>query len=302
LANGNLLAATWSGGGPDGFSAKGGRIQEIDWDGNVVWEHRDDFQHHDFRRLANGNTVYLGWEQLPDEAALRVRGGQSGSEHEDGIWGDYVREVDPAGETVWEWHCHQHMELEKYPLPPASNRQEFAHANTIAPLADGNLLICFRLIDLLAVIDRQSGKITWERQEIDWGGPHDAQELDNGNMMVFANRGLHAGQRGSRVVEFGRNGGETKWEYRGNPTHTFDSPFISGCQRLESGNTLICEGQWGRIFEVTPEGEVVWEYVSPYFADITSVGSEGDVNLIFRAYRYAPDSPEIAGRLDGKLS
>jgi hypothetical protein len=29
-------------------------------------------------------------------------------------------------------------------------------------------------------------------------------------------------------------------------------------------NTLICEGQWGRIFEVTPDKESVWEYVSPF--------------------------------------
>lgn len=301
LPNGNLFAATWLGGGPNGFFAKGGRLQEIDWHGKVVWEYHDEFQHHDFRRLKNGNTVYLGWKLLPNEAAACIKGGQPGSEHKDGIWGDYVREIDSTGETVWEWHCHEHMKLDNYPLQPETNRQEFAHANTIAPLTDGNFLICFRLIDLIAVINRQSGKITWERFECDWGGPHDLQELDNGNMMVFANRGLHAGPRGSSVIEFDRHTGKTLWEYKGNPTHTFDSPFISGCQRLESGNTLICEGQWGRLFEVTLEGDVVWEYVSPYSVNVSRAADEaaveGDVNFIFRAYRYQADGPEIRSRL-----
>lgn len=45
----------------------------------------------------------------------------------------------------------------------------------------------------------------------------------------------------------------------------FYSPFISGMQRLPNGNTMITEGSHGRIFEVTPEHELVWEYVCPYW-------------------------------------
>ena len=44
------------------------------------------------------------------------------------------------------------------------------------------------------------------------------------------------------------------------------SHYISAAQRLPNGNTLITEGADGRIFEVTPQHELVWEYVSPYFA------------------------------------
>ena len=72
--------------------------------------------------------------------------------------------------------------------------------------------------------------------------------------------------------------------------------FISGCQRQPNGNTLICEGMWGRLFEVTPDGEIVWEYVSPYVVDYEHPAFEG-MNAIFRCYRYAADSPQIAGRL-----
>ena len=76
---------------------------------------------------------------------------------------------------------------------------------------------------------------------------------------------------------------------------SFNSPHISGVQRLSSGNTLICEGLWGRIFEVTPDGRIVWEYVSPYKGWISRGGGTG--NWVFRALRYAADSSHISGRL-----
>jgi hypothetical protein len=44
----------------------------------------------------------------------------------------------------------------------------------------------------------------------------------------------------------------------------FYSPHIGGVQRLAGGNTLICEGAHGNVFEVTPDGEIVWDYVNPH--------------------------------------
>ena len=94
------------------------------------------------------------------------------------------------------------------------------------------------------------------------------------------------------------NVGEYVWVYKGKPSNTFNSCHISGCQRLASGNTLICEGICGRIFEVTPQGDIVWNFVSPYFASDDLKGPGAGQNMVFRALRYAADSPEIAGRLN----
>jgi hypothetical protein len=57
---------------------------------------------------------------------------------------------------------------------------------------------------------------------------------------------------------------------------------------LPNGNTLIDEGWFGRFFEVTPEGEAVWEYVNPYFGPRTGpiFGAGPQTNHVFRAYRY----------------
>ncbi|MDP6173170.1 MAG: aryl-sulfate sulfotransferase, partial [Rhodospirillales bacterium] len=237
LPNGNLMVACRAKGGEVNM-ARGGVMMEMDWNGKVLWQYVDPYQHHDFRRTDDGGLLYIAWQLLPDDIAARVQGGRAGSEHDWGIWGDCIRHVDKAGELVWEWRGWEHMEIEKYPLAPDDNRHEYAHPNTIFPLADGNALICFRHIDLIAIVDRATGEFTWQRHEPDWGGPHDVQVLGSGNMMIFANRRGRM-PAGSKVVEFDQMSGETIWEYQANPSHTFDSHFISGCQRLWNGNTLI---------------------------------------------------------------
>ena len=125
-----------------------------------------------------------------------------------------------------------------------------------------------------------------------------------GNVMVF-NNGLPY----SEVIEFDPTTGKKVWEYSGQalgygPTHSlshyFFSATISSAQRLPNGNTLICEGDGGRIFEVTPELETVWEYVTPYmwYGMVSGFVAEElqradkkarPTNSVYRAYRYPYD-------------
>ncbi len=295
LPNGNLFVATDTPTGPSfAGGAQGGRMQELDWDGNIVNEFVDDFQHHDLWRLPNGHTVYAAWERMPEEHARRVIGGRPGTRPEEGMYSDVVREVDADGNLLFEWHAYD-MEIEKYRLNPMAPLLVWAWCNTTFPLADGDILISLRNISTCAIVDRRTGGFRWERTDPSWGGQHDPQMLANGNIILFAN-GWATGESHpfSRIVEFDPATGEEAWVYKDAPTRNFYSHHISGQQRLWSGNTLICEGLWGRVFEVTPAGELVWEYISP-FENRAHHGD--DVNWIFRALRYAEDSPEIAGRL-----
>lgn len=299
LENGNLLAAIRTADGPAGLSAKGGHLMEFDWEGIMVWDYVAPGQHHDFRRMPNGNTVYVGWELLDEKTQKRVLGGVAGQEHADGIYGDYIREINPDGNTVWEWHAATDMDMDQYPIAPGIGRKEYAHANTIFPCPNGDMIINWRYNDTMAIIDRKTKRIKWALNDDRYGQHHDVQMLDNGNILFFANGAdtyRHGPEAGSAVVEVDPNTNEEVWKYMGAPTRSFLSWFISGCQRLESGNTLICEGVWGRLFEVTPEKEIVWDYTSPYvFTEPHPVYTDG--NYIFRCYRYAPDSPQISGRL-----
>ena len=98
----------------------------------------------------------------------------------------------------------------------------------------------------------------------------------------------------------------TEWIYAADRPRNFYSPNFSGAQRLPNGNTLICDGNFGVIFEVTPDGRKVWEYVNP----VTDTGPlrQGETapivqsrrrgverlsNQVYRARRYAPDYPGL---------
>jgi hypothetical protein len=72
----------------------------------------------------------------------------------------------------------------------------------------------------------------------------------------------------SRVLEIDVATKKIVWKYQDNPASSFFSPRISNTQRLPNGNTLINEGWFGRLFEVTPEGETVWQCVNTYFGPV----------------------------------
>ena len=94
------------------------------------------------------------------------------------------------------------------------------------------------------------------------------------------------------------------WHYQATNRTDFFSSEISGAHRLPNGNTLICAGVIGHLFEVTPQGETVWQYVNPMVRD--GILAQGEVpgkdarghlwNAVFKAHRYAPDYPGLVGR------
>jgi hypothetical protein len=53
------------------------------------------------------------------------------------------------------------------------------------------------------------------------------------------------------------------WSYTAPNKPDFFAKLISGAQRLPNGNTIICSGPDGKVFEVTPEKETVWTFVNP---------------------------------------
>ena len=87
---------------------------------------------------------------------------------------------------------------------------------------------------------------------------------------------------------------EIVWESQGDPPISFYSFHISGAERQPNGNTLICEGAPGRIFEVTPNKEIVWEYINPIFTTAPRGGIRA--NSVFRAHRYGPEHPALEGK------
>jgi hypothetical protein len=273
---------------------KGGAVLETDWQGRVLWEVRHPDHHHDARKLRNGNVLLLCLRPLPGEIARRVRGGLPGTEAGGVICADYLVEMTTSGEAVWEWRSWEHLDPESYPITPQDHRAEWTHGNTVAETADGNIVVSFRNISTVVMIERVSGNLIWRLGHPPLAQQHDPRPLPNGNILIFDN-GTHRADNPatfSRVIEVDPRNNGIVWEYADQSIFEFFSPYISGAQRLANGNTLICEGCHGRIFEVTHEGEVVWEYVSPHF--FREPGRAGLNNWVFRAFRYTPDEIEMA--------
>ena len=99
------------------------------------------------------------------------------------------------------------------------------------------------------------------------------------------------------------------WQYETEPRTDFLSYRLSGAQRLPNGNTLIVHGMRGTIFEVTPAGKTVWEYVNPHLRNADAPMYQGDPmpvypqlmwgprweNSLYRAVRYPADYPGLQG-------
>lgn len=83
---------------------------------------------------------------------------------------------------------------------------------------------------------------------------------------------------------------EPIWTYASENLTDFFALNLAGAQRLPNGNTLICNGPFGFFFEVTPEKEIVWEYLNqePNLID----------NHVFKIHRYAPDYPGLENLFD----
>ena len=289
--NGKLPNATFIGKSP--FNA--GVAMEVDWNGKILWEVRRPGHHHDGRLLKNGNIILLCAAELPEAIAARVRGGRPGTEA-DGktMWADYLVEMTTDGNVVWQWRSWDHLDpLVDVVTASQDERAEWTHGNSVFEEPDGNLLVSFRAISTVVRIDRASGNILWKLGAPPLSGQHAPYRLTNGNILIFDN-GPHRLDESfpfSRVIEVDPTTKAIVWTYREPRPFNFFSPRISNAQRLPNGNTLVNEGNFGRFFEVTSEGDIVWEYVNPYFGP-SSAPAKSQENGVFRVYRY-PDE-EIA--------
>lgn len=149
---------------------------------------------------------------------------------------------------------------------------DLLHANAIEILREdpggrweeGALLLSIRNMDLILVLDAGMERILWS-----WGPgvierQHQPVSLQSGRILLFDN-GTRS--RRSRVLEVDPATGEITWAYGGGPPGSFFSPIRGGVEALPNGNVLITDSERGRAFEVTREGEIVWEFYSAHRDD-----------------------------------
>jgi hypothetical protein len=163
-----------------------------------------------------------------------------------------------------------------------------------------------RLLNRVCILDRRTNEIIWEFGEGKaLGHPHSSSALKNGNILLFDN-GLHrcssdpsislADFAASRVIEINPKSNEIVWKYQDPFSPNFFSAICAGAQRLPNNNTLICEATKGKIFEVTYDKEIVWEYKSPFRISRPNYWGWTISATIWQAHRYPPSYPAFKNR------
>ncbi len=282
LPNGHLLYA-----GPNRT------IIEYDWDGNVVWTHEGIGSINDLRWLPNNNRLLLAHQPIPEEFQRQVKDveiapwwGPRRRGSEETQRGADIYEINPDKEIVWEWHAHNHLDLNRF--SPVTPEGDWLHVNSIAPLPEnrwydagderfrpGNILVNARNIDVMYIVDKATKEVVWEATHTYKGGmahSHEPEMIEKGlpgagNIILFDN-GLfprnrtHSGQ--TFIMEIDPITEEVVWKYEteGYANIKFFSKTMGSQKRLPNGNTFIAEDNTGRLFQVTPDGEIVWEYVN----------------------------------------
>ena len=300
LPNGHLLLRTNppdDAGGAEKIGGSSGALLELDWESNVVWEHHAPMIHHDYERLPNGNTLVLLFDRLSAELTAQIRGGRPSDDDPDQMFGDKIQEITPDGTVVYEWRSWEHLSVDEDVICPLEDRVEWTHGNSLNVTPEGDLIVSFRRTSVVGIVDKASGDFKWKWGPGDIDHQHHPTWLDNGRILLFDN-GFHRPRATySRVIEVDPSTNEIAWEYMGNPALSFYSQAISSCERQPNGNTLICEGSPGRIFEVTSNKEIVWEYINPLFISGANRANPNDLsNAVFRAHRYGPDHPALEGK------
>jgi outer membrane protein assembly factor BamB len=266
LPNGDLVAIYVAvGDSPWGYG-----MVKMDKDSRVIWKYLQ-HTHHDFDIGADGRIYVLTHEIREDVVP--------GQEHlAPPRIDDYAVVLSPEGkelQKVWLLGALANSPyatfLSTVPWYIAKGKGDYLHTNSIHAIrseaaprlpvpATHGVLLSFREIGTLALLDLEREQIVWALRG-PWLRQHDAEALPDGRLMVFDNEG-HGGDV-SRVLEFDPSTLQIIWSYAGTPEHAFFSRVRSAEQRLPNGNTLITESDGGRLLEVTPGGDIVWEYLNP---------------------------------------
>jgi hypothetical protein len=135
----------------------------------------------------------------------------------------------------------------------------------------GDLLVSLRRLNMLMVIDPSTETVRWAYIG-PWLRQHDPHFEASGKILLYDNRAIeNYGHQtdgspafASRILAFDPGTGQTDVLYEGGAANPFYAFRMGKNQRLPNGNILVTEAESGRAFEITAEGQIVWEFINSY--------------------------------------
>lgn len=268
MPNGDLVAMYIA----DNDTPWGYGLVRLDPDSNVVWKYHAS-THHDLDITPDGNIVTLTHEftqqKVPDFGALEypwlndylvVLDGESGEEISKVSLGDAFMKSPYASlfYAVPSFATEDPLHTNSVQYLDAELSQAFAPTEG----RSGQVLLSFRHPGAVALVDPGSGEMTWALKG-SWLGQHYARVQPNGNFTLFDNLGNFEPGNRTRILEVNPISHAIVASYSGNEEHPFDSGLRGAAETLPNGNRLITESDGGRVFEVTPQGDIAWEFINP---------------------------------------
>ncbi|HTK84213.1 MAG TPA: arylsulfotransferase family protein [Patescibacteria group bacterium] len=255
------------------FVSKG--IFKVDKDSNVVWVRRD-FIHHDLKMFGDGSVMVFGENlrekpypgapnlKTPFAEDFLVKLDQNGKEQ----WRVSILDLianSPFKKILREMGTEAIQRYINGDLlhPNVMIRVTAAAAARNPALKEGEYMLSFRNPAMLMAVDIEKGKAVWASYG-PWRGQHGINFLDDGTLAIFDNLG-NLTNKGymSRVLDVDTATGEILWQYDGLAKNPVYSSINSMTQPLPNGNILVTESMAGRMFEVTPDKELAWDFRSP---------------------------------------
>jgi hypothetical protein len=290
LPNGDLLAVI----SIAAYTPWGWGVVKLDKDSNLLWEYKKP-AHHDLDVDADGRIYALLHRVIRSPWPGLERIATPFLDDQIAVLGPDGREQ--AVVSILEAIQNSDYESLLMYADPDREKGDLLHVNSITWLdaeaasffpnaKPGNVLISIRQLDVLAIVDLDIPTVKWALRG-PWRLQHDPDVLNNGNVLLFDNRGDMKNGGTSRILEFDPQSLEISWEYPGDRDEVLYTSIYGSQQRLNNGNTLISESNNGRILEVTRSGDVVWEYKVPD----RKLDAKGNmVSTVVFAERFSPES------------
>lgn len=258
-------------------------IAKLDKNSEVLWSFKG-HAHHDIEVDSDGNVYSLG-KRVEYEKGDKSK------------WTLYptVNILAPDGKPQRTLELYDYFDNSPYRavLEDIDAYGDLLHNNTIrvfdgsqqhrSPLyKKGNILLASPIIDAVYIADPEQETLVWMLRSM-FDGIHDPTLLDNGNILLFDNRGP---DNRSQVIEFDPFTQEIIWQYDGGTENQFLSTCCSVIQRLPNGNTLAVVTSQATAFEVTPQKEIVWQFHNP-----ASLSHNQRAGSLFELRRFTKEFP-----------
>ncbi|NNE08898.1 MAG: hypothetical protein HKN20_10105, partial [Gemmatimonadetes bacterium] len=232
----------------------------VDKDSQLIWATEGDYHH---------------VTDIDEDGTILVTGRRTTEKPEwdevNKVWEEDICYLDPeTGEQFRSYSLYDAIDNSPYEALRDHRREDdgdHLHANTVEILdgrfanrhpafRKGNHLVSLRHLDTIGIVDPETETLVWALTGL-FSMQHRPTFLDDGSIMVFSNNNP---RRNSQVIQIDPLTQQVLWLYD-------DDVFYTGCcgvaWPLANGNVLITESQAGRVFEVTRDHEIVWDFYNP---------------------------------------